>query len=721
MGRRRRAVLLAVLAVCGVALAVAVNVVTGGDLPEPLQRYRGYGWPMVAVLTLAAAAGAVWQGLGERSRQRRPAARVPAGDRRRATAAVRQYVRARLDQSLGRIVRVQLGLAARPDAVEPPRDWYVDGPRSIAPLTPDTRIRDVFCDFDESMLILGEPGAGKTTLLLELADQVLDEPDGPLPVLIELAGWASPLEDSPRAARRDAPTDLHDWLLREVQATYGIGVEVARRWLRANQLILLLDGLDEVPAYARDSCAKLINELQLRYPRLRLAVGCRRQEYEMLRNRLALRGALVINPLDDSRIDAFLADPALATARVAVREDPSLRELLTAPIWLYVLAVAAETEDWRHPQDYDKAADRRRQLLDAYIDALLARPRARRGARNRDQTLRWLSMIAQVLQARGQTTVSLRGGIRGATVSALPQYDEGSVFAWTVTSRAVLLCGLPLLWQSLRTFGVLGGIAGMLAAAAPAFLIGVMVTLLHLRPPRWLHRRDHLRAWGLTLGTLALATVGLAAARPLADVLARIPTPLRLFVMLLVLALPLARFAWLLLGDSSTVSLIALATLLAGAVAVWIGRHDTATTLALITGLLGTALWSAPLSMVLGSLRRGNAGGYFAAIPFAVRAAIVAGAALVAALFTGLPRGDVGITVPAVLVAAGFAGAGAGMYLGHQIPTRWFDRWLLLYFGLLPVRLGRFLADAADQGLLQREPDGYRFPHPLLAARIADR
>jgi hypothetical protein len=720
MGRRWRAVLLAVLAVCGVGLAVAVNVGTGGSLPGPLQPYQRYAWLAVAILTLAAVAGAVWQGIGEPRRVRRSAAPVSAADRARAATAIRQYVRARLDGSLGRMARIQLGMAAQPNAVNPPRDWYVDRPGPVPPLREDARIRDVFSDLDESMLVLGEPGAGKTTLLLELADQVLDQPEGPLPVLVELAGWAEPPDDGPRPVRREIPADLHDWLLGEVQRTYGIGVEVARRWLRARHLVLLLDGLDEVPEYAQASCARLIDGLQERYPRMRLVVSCRRQEYEQLPHRLTLRGALVIKPLDDARIDAFLGDPALAAVRAAVDEDPALRELLTAPLWLYVLTAVAETDRWQQPTDYDSVGARRRELLDAYIAQLAARPRSGKYGWDLHRTLRWLTTIARVLQTRGQTTVTRRGGVKGGSVSALPG-SEQSLFARIVAPRVAVLCSLPLVYISARTFGAGGGLSGVFAAAAPAYLTGTLATLLYLRRPRFLDLRDRLRAWGLTIAALMLAAAGLAAAVPLAHAMADLPLPVRQVVLLLALAAPLG-FLGVLLFDSDTVlAVIVFAVLVAGVVAAWNAGRTDAGTLAFTVGFLGTGVWFGPVSAVLSSLRRGNTAGLPLAGPLALRAVALTGAGLAAVVLAGQARGDASASVLVVLAAAGSAGAAAAMLVGRLIPTRWSDRCLLVYRGLLPIRLGKFLAFAADQGLLQREPDGYRFPHPLLAERFVHR
>lgn len=157
-------------------------------------------------------------------------------------------------------------------------------------------VLDAFDRFDESLLILGEPGAGKTSMLLELASAVLDRAgdNGPLPVLVELGAWRP-------AGRRTAPlpdniSDAGDafcvWVLGQVQATYSIGADIAAAWLDQRGLVLLLDGLDEVAARLQAECVKQINGLQTRYPRLRIAVTSRSEQYGRLPDPLALRGAL---------------------------------------------------------------------------------------------------------------------------------------------------------------------------------------------------------------------------------------------------------------------------------------------------------------------------------------------------------------------------------------------------------------------------------------------
>jgi NACHT domain len=115
----------------------------------------------------------------------------------------------------------------------------------------DTAITQVFNQAGGELLILGEPGAGKTTLLLELARDLLkranDNPAAPIPVMLILSSWAT----------RKLP--LEQWIAEELQAKYDIPSQIGITWVKANQLLLLLDGLDEVAPSALPACIEAIN------------------------------------------------------------------------------------------------------------------------------------------------------------------------------------------------------------------------------------------------------------------------------------------------------------------------------------------------------------------------------------------------------------------------------------------------------------------------------
>ena len=123
------------------------------------------------------------------------------------------------------------------------RPWAVtvgQQSQSAVALDAGTRIVDVFNrpEFARQLLILGEPGAGKTTMMLELAEDLLKraitDKVEPIPVLLSLSSWKNPQQS------------IFEWLVGELKSKYGIRQDLAQQWLKKNQLLPLLDGLDEV-------------------------------------------------------------------------------------------------------------------------------------------------------------------------------------------------------------------------------------------------------------------------------------------------------------------------------------------------------------------------------------------------------------------------------------------------------------------------------------------
>jgi predicted NACHT family NTPase len=102
-----------------------------------------------------------------------------------------------------------------------------------------------------ALLILGEPGAGKSTLLLYLAQTLVQraeqEEAHPLPVVLRLSSWAE---------RRPA---LEDWMSDQLAFTYDVSQQLSRQWVRDEQILPLLDGLDEMDAASRSACIDAIN------------------------------------------------------------------------------------------------------------------------------------------------------------------------------------------------------------------------------------------------------------------------------------------------------------------------------------------------------------------------------------------------------------------------------------------------------------------------------
>src|SRR3954464_14425807 len=207
-------------------------------------------------------------------------------NRRRMLKVVREtWIDGYLKHSLDNLVRIELGLEEKPDAISRPWDAIVQQPdRAPRPLPPDQAMGDIFDELGQALLILGAPGAGKTTLLLELTRDLLDrtEQDASyrMPVVFHLSSWAV----------RQRP--LADWLVDELAERYHIPRKLAQAWADAEQVLPLLDGLDEVAPEHRAACVDAINAFRQQHGLVPLALCCRAADYEALPTRVELSGAV---------------------------------------------------------------------------------------------------------------------------------------------------------------------------------------------------------------------------------------------------------------------------------------------------------------------------------------------------------------------------------------------------------------------------------------------
>jgi formylglycine-generating enzyme required for sulfatase activity len=140
-------------------------------------------------------------------------------------------------------------------------------------------------------VVLGEPGAGKTTTLWKLAGDLIPKalasPAERLPILIRLGKW----------------TDESMPLMTFLSGQLGdLGGEL-ERLLAENRAVLLLDGLNELPAGQRKSKTIEIRELIKKWPNLTTIISCRLLDYD--RNELDYDRVEIV-PLDPVRIKQFV-------------------------------------------------------------------------------------------------------------------------------------------------------------------------------------------------------------------------------------------------------------------------------------------------------------------------------------------------------------------------------------------------------------------------------
>ncbi len=139
------------------------------------------------------------------------------------------------------------------------------------------------------LVLLGEPGSGKTTTLrrlaYEYAEAALGDARAPLPIYVPLGEYAGP-----------EPALTH------VQTAFGALASDLPAYLGSGRVVLLLDGLNEMPQAGYAERVGRIQKLLDLYPDCSVVVTCRALDYvETLRLE-----TMEIKPLDPERQRAYL-------------------------------------------------------------------------------------------------------------------------------------------------------------------------------------------------------------------------------------------------------------------------------------------------------------------------------------------------------------------------------------------------------------------------------
>jgi WD40 repeat protein len=245
------------------------------------------------------------------------------------------WIQGVLEKSVHGELLIELQKQESTAAVDRPWDAVLaDGGHDGEPVPSAKSILQVFREQGQALVILGEPGGGKTITLLELARDAAalaaDDTTLPIPVVLNLSSWTA----QGRA--------LADWLVQDLKDKYQVPAKQGRSWIENNDLLLLLDGLDEVEESRRGACAEAINRFRAENGLTPMAVCCRMREYDALRTRLKLQGAVVLRPLTAAQIDQYFerAGPSLANVRALVQGDAALKELAQTPLMLSVMSLA---------------------------------------------------------------------------------------------------------------------------------------------------------------------------------------------------------------------------------------------------------------------------------------------------------------------------------------------------------------------------------------------
>jgi hypothetical protein len=405
-----------------------------------------------------------------------------------------------------------------------------------------------------------------------------------------------------------------------------------------------------------------------------MLVTTRNLDYQAIALRLNLEKAIMLQPLNADQIDEYLArrGKRLAGLRTSLQADATLRELAASPLMLSIMTLAY----YRLPEDIALELSNgqlsRQLLFDVYVERM-ARYRSGDGAYAPDDTVRWLTFLAQRLATQNRPTFFLEDiqptWLRAEQTATFGRWSRLVVLGLLAGAGAVAAL-VALLLFGWRSGAVALGV-GLLAAAVPAltgrFLIRGRLSWRRVETIESLGWSWPWAGLGLALGALGGLALGLLIAT---------------------------------LDGATTVPWLVLVPIGAGLgqmVENALLRSDV-------------RLRTAPGQGVQLSWQNGRMVGLLVA-------AAVAALSLAGALVAQLAGADGALraSLPWIAGVTLYLGLGYGLAYGALAALQ--HRRLLSQLeadGLIPADLPRFLDYAAERNLLRKVGGGYSYVHALL-------
>jgi DNA replication protein DnaC len=339
--------------------------------------------------------------LGQASRRKPSLTQQEYRDRQSLLEQVESFwIKGVLERSLHNRKRLKLDLEIRADAVQrffhSADELPTSHDQSLEWLTSINVFEQM--GTGRTLLILGEPGSGKTIELLNLAKRLIERTKNdlscPIPVVFKLSSWASKRQS------------IADWLVEELQDLYCTSKSLGKKWVKQEELLLLLDGLDEVREKYRNDCVLALNQFLEDHSTTEMVVCSRWEEYKKLSERLKLRSAIYIRPITPENIDSYLdvVGSPLAGLKTVLKQDKELEEFAQTPLILNVMSWAyhgySATEIFNQLGSDDQ---RRQRLFNTYIKRMLDHKELPQKSDDSKQTERWLTWLASRMDQENQT------------------------------------------------------------------------------------------------------------------------------------------------------------------------------------------------------------------------------------------------------------------------------------------------------------------------------
>ncbi len=414
------------------------------------------------------------------SKSRNRSARQEYRDRQILFNKVKNYwVNGILKGSLYSRAQIELEMEERFDAVDLAWDTPEE-PKRLLPL--GTKLINKFDEMGagRTLVILGDAGSGKTTLLVELACDLINRAqrniNHPIPVVLNLSSWTG--------------ETVADWLVQELNTNYQVTEALSRYWIKEQQLLLLLDGLDEVKAEWQTLCVYALNQFSHDYGRTEMVVCSRISDYSALTCCLRFQLAIFIKPLSSKQINDYLnqAGSKLTGVKTALKTDIVMQALATTPLMLSVMAIAYEGMSVAELPKMP-LAERRQHLFNKYIERMFKHRRYHQFY-PKNQVKSYLSWLAKQMFLHSQSTFFIDklnpDWLENETHKNLYTIGYWSFFGISF-GLVGLICGLDWinvdLFQNLSIFIILT-IIGLSVTLVIGLISGIFLRF-DFNPTRW--------------------------------------------------------------------------------------------------------------------------------------------------------------------------------------------------------------------------------------------
>lgn len=153
----------------------------------------------------------------------------------------------------------------------------------------------------QSTLIVGDPGAGKSALLLHLARSLVNTQNltgasnrRTVPIVLSCSSWDS------------VDRTFDRWMIRVASDVYRVPSSTVSYWARTGSLLVMLDGIDEVPEHGRYGFIQSVNSWLNSSHGGKLIATCRTQDYLAFGSEINHEQIAALQALSDEQVERYV-------------------------------------------------------------------------------------------------------------------------------------------------------------------------------------------------------------------------------------------------------------------------------------------------------------------------------------------------------------------------------------------------------------------------------